>query len=67
MEKNVGNIDRALRLAAGLGLIGLAAIGTIGWWGWLGVPLLATGVFARCPAYVPLGLKTCGTLEKKGA
>ena len=60
MDKNVGNIDRAIRIVAGLALIGLAATGSIGAWGWLGVVLLATGLAGRCPAYVPLGIRTCG-------
>ncbi|HQS89837.1 DUF2892 domain-containing protein, partial [Polaromonas sp.] len=41
MTKNVGGIDRMLRVVIGLTLIALAATGTVGWWGWLGVvPLL---------------------------
>jgi hypothetical protein len=67
MEKNVGNVDRGIRIAAGLVLIGLAATGAVGWWGWLGVLPLATSLFARCPAYVPLGIKTCNTADGKGA
>jgi hypothetical protein len=67
MEKNVGNIDRAIRIAAGLVLIGLAATGTVGWWGWLGVRPLATGLFARCPGYLPFGIKTGNTADSKGA
>jgi hypothetical protein len=67
MEKNIGNIDRALRITAGLALIGLAATGIIGVWGWLGVLPLATGLSSRCPAYMPFGIKTCSTPESKGA
>lgn len=59
MGKNVGTIDRVLRVIAGLLLIGLAATGTIGVWGWLGIVLLLTGVFSYCPAYALLGLRTC--------
>ena len=65
MKRNEGNIDRAIRMAAGLALIGLAATGTVGLWGWLGVPLLATGLIARCPAYLPFGISTCGTVGNK--
>jgi hypothetical protein len=67
MEKNVGNVDRGIRIAAGLVLIGVAATGTVGWWGWLGVLPLATGLFARCPGYVPFGIKTFNTSDRKGA
>jgi len=67
MEMNVGNIDRAIRIAAGLVLIGLAVTGAVGWWGWLGVLPLATGLFARCPGYVPFGIKTCDTADSEAA
>ena len=59
MKFNVGGIDRILRIAIGLVLIGLAATGTVGWWGWLGVVPLATGLCRFCPAYGLLGMNTC--------
>ena len=48
MKKNVGGIDRVLRIIAGLALIALTSTGLIGPWGWLGVIVLATGVFSFC-------------------
>ncbi|MGE5546377.1 MAG: DUF2892 domain-containing protein [Solirubrobacterales bacterium] len=59
MSKNVGGIDRILRIVVGLVLIVLAATGTVGLWGWIGVVPLATGAIGWCPAYLPLGIKTC--------
>ncbi|MBS0314721.1 MAG: DUF2892 domain-containing protein [Burkholderiales bacterium] len=59
MNKNVGGIDRALRIIVGLVLIALAATGTVGWWGWLGVVPLATGLIGWCPPYAIFGIKTC--------
>lgn len=59
MKANVGTLDRGLRIAAGLILIGLSLSGVIGLWGWLGVVPLATGMFSFCPAYSLLGLTTC--------
>ncbi|WP_172150687.1 MULTISPECIES: YgaP family membrane protein [Pseudomonas] len=59
MKTNVGSIDRSLRIAAGLILIGLSLSGTIGLWGWIGVVPLATGLFRMCPAYSLLGINTC--------
>jgi hypothetical protein len=59
MSCNVGGIDRILRIVVGLVLCGLAATGTVGLWGWLGVVPLATGALGWCPAYLPLGIKTC--------
>ena len=59
MQKNIGNIDRALRIIAGLALVALAATGTIGLWGWIGVVPLATALAGWCPAYTLLGIRTC--------
>ena len=59
MTKNVGGIDRILRIVAGLALIVLAAMGTIGPWGWLGVVVLATGVVSFCMPYQLFGISTC--------
>ena len=59
MKTNVGSIDRSLRIAVGLILIGLSLSGTIGLWGWIGVVPLATGLFRMCPAYALLGINTC--------
>ena len=61
MNKNVGTLDRTVRIVAGLALIGATLAGMIGAWGWIGVVPLATGVFRFCPAYLPFGLSTCET------
>ncbi|CAA7613421.1 conserved hypothetical protein [Magnetospirillum sp. LM-5] len=60
MNKNVGGIDRILRIVAGIGLIAVSALTDyIGPWGFIGVVPLATGLIGWCPAYLPLGIKTC--------
>ncbi len=59
MQANVGGIDRALRIIAGIALILLALTQTIGPWGWIGVVPLLTGLFRFCPAYTLLGVRTC--------
>ena len=59
MKINEGTIDRALRVIAGLVLIGLAATGTVGVWGWIGVLPLVTGIVGFCPAYAIFGMNTC--------
>jgi len=61
MQVNVGGIDRILRIAIGLVLIGLTLSGIIGMWGWLGVVPLATGAIGWCPPYAMLGWSTCNT------
>ncbi|MDD5404870.1 MAG: DUF2892 domain-containing protein [Sulfuricella sp.] len=65
MHKNVGNIDKVLRIIAGVVLIGLTLGGIIGVWGWIGVLPLATGLLGWCPAYSLLGIKTCPACGKK--
>ncbi|HRE35499.1 MAG TPA: DUF2892 domain-containing protein, partial [Sphingopyxis terrae] len=49
--RNVGTIDRLLRIVVGVMLIVLAAYGRIGPWGYIGVVPLLTGLSSRCPAY----------------
>jgi hypothetical protein len=61
MKVNVGNVDRIVRIVAGLALIGLAVAGSIGPWGYIGVVPLLTGFMRACPAYSLLGVNTCST------
>jgi len=64
MNRNIGTIDRVLRILVGVVLIALTVNGTIGWWGWLGVIPLLTGLVRTCPAYSVLGVNTCGMKSK---
>ena len=59
MNKNIGSIERIIRILAGLVLIALDATSTVGWWGWLGLVPLATGLMGWCPPYSLLGINTC--------
>lgn len=63
MKVNVGTVDRALRMIAGVVLMVLAAFGVIGWWGWLGFWPALIATIGYCPLYSLIGLNTCG---KKG-
>lgn len=64
MKKNVGTVDRVVRILAGLTIIGVG-IATNSWWGAIGVVPLMTGAFAHCPAYLPFGLNTCSLADKR--
>ena len=57
MLKNVGGIDRTLRILVGLALMawGLYAQN---WLGAIGAVLLVTGLVSWCPVYLPFGLST---------
>jgi hypothetical protein len=59
MTKNIGNIERIIRIVSGLVLIALAATNTVGVWGWVGLVPLATGLMGWCPPYSLLGINTC--------
>ena len=63
MEKNVGGIDRVVRVIVGLGLFSLIFVleGASRWWGLIGLVPLATAALGWCPAYLPFGIKTCKT------
>lgn len=59
MNKNVGGIDKIIRILLGGVLIALTLTNVIGWWGWIGVVPLLTGLFSRCGLYSLLGINTC--------
>lgn len=67
MTRNVGTLDRVLRAAVGVLLLGMAFFGdgalSSGWLHWIAliasVVLLATAAIATCPAYSLLGIRTC--------
>jgi len=59
--KNMGTIDRVLRVVVGVVLIALVFVGPQTPWGWIGIIPLATALIGWCPAYSVIGVKTCKT------
>ncbi len=59
MKKNIGGIERVIRVLVGLGIISLAVIGPKTPWAYLGVVPLLTGLTGWCPPYAMLGISTC--------
>lgn len=57
--KNVGGIDRFLRILLGMVLLALIFVGPKTLWGLLGLIPFLTGVFRTCPIYRLLGVSTC--------
>ncbi len=57
MNKNVGNIDKVLRVAIGIVVILLGIIYQ-SWWGLVGIIPLFTGFMGTCPLYMVLHLST---------
>ncbi|MDO9439300.1 MAG: DUF2892 domain-containing protein [Beijerinckiaceae bacterium] len=64
LRKNIGSLDRVLRLGVGAGLIAYALqIGfpATGWnqLGWIGLAPLLTGLAGYCPIYALVEINTC--------
>lgn len=61
MSKNVGSIDRTLRVLLGLVLLSLVVLldAPARWWGLVGLVPLLTGLFSFCPLYSLLGISSC--------
>jgi hypothetical protein len=59
MVQNIGSVDRAIRLIAGIGLLSLVFVGPQTWWGLFGIVPLVTALFGWCPPYALLGIDTC--------
>jgi hypothetical protein len=58
MTKNVGSVDRLLRLVAGLVILA-AGYYYQSWWGLVGLVPLLTAVVSFCPLYPLIGISTC--------
>ena len=61
MERNVGGVDRAIRIVVGLGLLSLLFLlpGGMRWLGLIGLVPLLTAALGFCPLYLPFGIRTC--------
>ena len=58
LKKNVGGIDRTLRIVVGIALLAAFAF-TQNLWFLIGIVPLATGLMSSCPLYSIVGLSTC--------
>lgn len=66
MTRNVGGLDKMLRIGAGVVLLLLGLFDPLGWWGLIGVVPLVTGLMGNCPVYSLVGLNTC-PLDRRSA
>lgn len=66
MIKNIGNVERVIRVIVGLGLLSLIYFleGNARWWGLIGFGPLLTASIGYCPPYAWLGIST---VPKDGA
>ncbi|MEI8296636.1 MAG: DUF2892 domain-containing protein [Pseudomonadota bacterium] len=60
MNKNMGSLDRLVRIVLGLGLLSLTLFldGSMRWVGLIGVVPLLTATVRICPLYSLVGLNT---------
>ena len=64
LPRNEHAVDRAVRVALGLGLLSLVVVGPQSLWGLVGLVPLLTGLIGSCPLYTVLGIGTC-RLERR--
>ena len=67
MPTNEGNLDRALRVIAGAGILSLAFIGPQSAWGYVGLVPLITGLVGYCPLYSVFKFRTNHQDQPTGA
>ena len=63
--KNVGTVDRVVRVILGVALLAMVFVGPQTPWGWIGLVPLVTALIGFCPAYKILGLNTCPLTTRK--
>lgn len=60
MKKNVGQLDRIIRIILGVAVLSLFFIleGGLKWISLLGIIFILTGIINFCPLYLPFGIST---------
>jgi hypothetical protein len=60
MKKNVGTVDKWIRIVLGLALLSLVFIleGGLRWLGLIGLVFIVTGFINFCPLYLLFGINT---------
>jgi len=59
MTKNIGDVERIIRIVLGIGILALAFVGPQSPWAYLGILPVLTGLVGWCPPYALLGISTC--------
>lgn len=61
MTKNIGNVERIIRIIVGMVLLSLIYFleGNARWWGLIGLGPIVTASIGYCPPYAWLGISTC--------
>lgn len=67
MERNIGDVERVVRVVAGLLILSLVFVGPKSLWGLIGIMPILTGLSGWCPPYSLLGINTCRTKGDKAS
>lgn len=59
MKKNIGQLDKIIRIILGLGLLSLTFLGPKSLFGLIGLIPLGTALLNTCPLYTVFGMSTC--------
>ena len=67
MTRNIGLLDRVLRLVLGLGLLSPVVVldGGGRWFGLIGLVPLLTALIGHCPLYTVFGFSTCPRARRR--
>ena len=63
--RNVGAVDRWIRLIVGAFILSLVFWGPRSPFAWLGIVPLVTALFGHCPLYAMVGIRTCAKDQVK--
>lgn len=59
MKRNIGTVDRVIRIVVGAAALALGLVFNSPW-GLIGLIPLGTAAVGTCPIYLPLGISTRG-------
>ena len=62
-NRNIGSVDRVLRLVVGIALLAMVFVGPKTPWGWIGAVLIVTALISFCPLYRLFGIRTCRSCD----
>ena len=66
MKKNIGNVERIVRVVLGIVVVSLAFVGPRSSWAFLGIIPIVTGLIGYCPPYALLGIDTTSPAHSEG-
>ena len=67
MKKNIGNVERIVRVVLGIIVVSLAFLGPRSPWAFLGIIPIVTGLIGYCPPYALLGIDNASPAHQSRA